>query len=207
MINKKQIIETSAQLFKTYGIRSNTMDDIAHEAGISKKTLYQQLPDKETLVKQVIAEEKRKLQALLNDKIKNSVNDIETLIRINVLIIKFLQNINPVAINDLRKHFIHIYEQARIDFQQLFYGVIKTNLVSGKQNGVYRNDIHEDVIIRLHAERISKIKEIEGVWGQNADTPEIIKEMTSYYIRGLITQKGEIILNKHIVEFNKYLNE
>lgn len=207
MTDKKHIIEKSSYLFKTYGIRSNTMDDIAREVGISKKTLYQHVCDKEELIRLVIEDEKLRIQDLLAQSIKESVNDIEALIRINVFIIKFLQNINPAAINDLRKQFKLIYEAAKKEYQQFFYGIIKENLVRGKENGVYRTDINEDLITQLHTDRIDKIQETDGLWGPNSATPDIIKEMTTYYIRGLITEKGETILNKHIVEFTKYLKE
>lgn len=207
MTDKKQIIEKSAQLFKTYGIRSNTMDDIAREVGISKKTLYQQVSDKEALICLVIETERQRIEGLIHQVTADSANDIESLIRINVLIIRFLQEINPAAVNDLRKQFKSIYEDSKKQYQELFYRVIKQNLVSGKAHGIYRSDINEDFITQLHTDRIDKMQESDGLWGPNATSPDIIKEMTNYYIRGLITEKGELILNKHIVEFNKYLNE
>ena len=50
MIEKNHIIEKSAQLFKASGIRTNTMDDIAGAVGISKKTLYQHITDKNEII-------------------------------------------------------------------------------------------------------------------------------------------------------------
>ena len=207
MTDKKYIAQQSAHLFKNYGIRSNTMDDVARELGISKKTLYQHVEDKEELIRLVVEAEKHHVTQHINQSLRDSVNAIEALIRINIFIVRFLQGINPAAVNDLRKHFKPIHQEAKEEFQALFYGVIKQNLVSGKQNGLYRDDINVDFITQLHTDRINKMQESDGLWGPNAASPDIIKEMTNYYIRGLITEKGESVLNKHIVEFNKYLNE
>ncbi|MBI9067656.1 MAG: TetR/AcrR family transcriptional regulator [Salinivirgaceae bacterium] len=207
MINKRDIIEKSAKLFKIFGIKSNTMDDIAREIGISKKTLYQHVADKKELIQLVIDDEQQKNESQILSIKENSENEIEELIRINVLIIKFLQNINPAGINDLRKHFKQVYEKAKASYQELFSIAIKENLKMGKNNKIYRPDLNEELITQIHISRIDKIHDANDLWGVNASTPELIKEMTNYYIRGLITTQGEILLNKYIVEFNKYLNE
>ena len=51
---KQKILESAGKLILKYGIKSMTMDDIARELGISKKTLYLYVEDKNDLIKQVI---------------------------------------------------------------------------------------------------------------------------------------------------------
>ncbi|MBA7563974.1 hypothetical protein ES708_05636 [subsurface metagenome] len=55
MIQKNKIlIEKARELYYKYGIKSITMDDVAREMGISKKTLYQEVKNKTELVEKVI---------------------------------------------------------------------------------------------------------------------------------------------------------
>jgi AcrR family transcriptional regulator len=190
---------------RSYGLKSITMDDISGKAGISKKTLYQFVADKNELVAEIIKNQyfitKNKLEALT----VQSSDRIEELMRINVFIMQFLQAISPVAIYDLNKYYPEIYAQSAEQFRNLFSGSILANIKTGKQEGIYRNDINEEVITRLHVERIGQLQEAKAFWGVEASSAQVIKEMTTYYIRGLITEKGEQLLNTHILEFTNYL--
>ena len=47
---QQRVLHKADELFRTYGIRSVTMDDIAKALGISKKTLYQSYSDKDLLI-------------------------------------------------------------------------------------------------------------------------------------------------------------
>ena len=47
---KEKIINKASELFLTLGFKSVTMDDIANELGISKKTIYVHFPNKTDLV-------------------------------------------------------------------------------------------------------------------------------------------------------------
>jgi len=49
-----ELIKKISLLYQKYGIKSFTMDDVANELGISKKTLYQYFNDKADLVKQIV---------------------------------------------------------------------------------------------------------------------------------------------------------
>ena len=53
----KNILLKVRELYMKYGIKSITMDDVAKELGISKKTLYQHITDKDDLVSKFIDNE------------------------------------------------------------------------------------------------------------------------------------------------------
>jgi AcrR family transcriptional regulator len=192
---------------KCFGLKSISMDDVSSKVGISKKTLYQFVSDKNELIWGVIQSQYQKTKAELDALSTESTNRVEELIRINVLITRFLQEISPVAIYDLNKYYPELYTQSSDDFRNLFSGSILSNIKAGKLDGIYRKDINEEVITRLHVERIGQLQEAKAFWGTEASAPHVIKEMTTYYIRGLITEKGEQLLNKHILDFTNYLNK
>jgi len=206
MVEKKQIVEKSAQLFKNSGIRSNTMDDIARETGISKKTLYQCIPDKNELVTEVIEQEYFKMKAVIEKISVESTNSIEELIRINTFILQFLRTINPTSISDLKKLYQDVYTVTRIRFKELFAQTIIESIKKGKELKIFRDDINEEFITHLHTERIDQMQEASELWGSNSGSSEVIKEMITYYLRGLVTKQGETLLNTYLLDFNNYLN-
>jgi AcrR family transcriptional regulator len=204
LITKQQIIDTSANLMKCFGLKSISMDDLSAKVGISKKTLYQLVSDKNELIQQIIKAQYYKTKANLEVVSAQSADRVEELIRINLLIIRFLQEISPVAIYDLNKYYPELHAQSAEEFRNLFSGSLMSNIKAGKLEGIYRNDINEELITQLHVDRIGQMQEAKAFWGTEASAPHVIKEMTTYYLRGLITEKGEQLLNKHILEFSNY---
>lgn len=204
---KKHIINKTSELFRTYGIKSNTMDDIAREAGTSKRTLYQYIQDKNELIELVIQHEYNNLSETVQNIHSSCVDPIEELIRLNVLIIAFIREINPASVNDLKKHYNSIFTDSFTDYKSLFFEAFKTNIINGKMQNIYRADLNEQLIAQLHSDRLKQMTESKSIWDAKQSTPEIIKELTLYYIRGLVNKEGEILLNKYMNEFNNYLNK
>lgn len=204
---KKQIIEQASKLFNNYGIKSNTMDDIAREVGISKKTLYMHVKDKNDLIEQVIDNDYKRFDKKVKEISNTSADPIEQLMRLNILIAKLLKDVNPVSIYDLSKHYKTILEKNRDRYQKSIFNEIIGNIKKGKALKIYREDINEGIITKLHSDRISNIIDTHENWKDLEITSESIKEMTIYYIRGLLNDKGQDLLDEHINEFNKYLNE
>lgn len=204
---KHQILEQASKLFSSYGIKSNTMDDIAQEVGISKKTLYLHIKDKNDLIGQVIEKDYIKFDNRIKEISRISVDPIEQLIRINIIIARLLKSINPASINDLNKYYKPIFEKYRDQYQEIIFHVIIENIKEGKTLNIYYEDLNEEIITKLHSDRIKNIIDTQENWKDLEITSESIKEMTRYYIRGLLNDKGQALLDKHINEFNKYLNE
>lgn len=205
--DKNKIVEIAAQLFRQSGIRNNTMDDIACQAGLSKKTLYQQVAQKEALVAAVIEQEYLTTKTSIEIINKNSTDNVEALIKISALILAYLKNTNPIAIIDLKKLYQATYSKAVEDFRNLYTIAIVGQLSTGKAVGTVRSDINEQLIAQLYTDKIDQMQTTTEFWGKNLRSEEIIREMITYYMRGLVTKKGETLFNKHILKLNTYLNQ
>jgi len=99
-----EILDKISELFLSYGIRSMTMDNISSELGISKKTLYQHVKNKEDLIRQVIHYEYRKRSFEVKKIIKEEHNAIEQLFEIHKLIISFIKKYSSAIEYDLKKY-------------------------------------------------------------------------------------------------------
>lgn len=206
MINKEYIVLKATDMFKATGIKGNTMDDIARTVGISKKTLYQLISNKRELISLIIDYQYGEIKGKIHDIISKSNNPIEELIKFNYLIYSFLSEINPVSINDLKKLYPDLQEKWQVKFKKLFADSITQSIKKGKSTGLIVQNINPEVISNIHTEKISQIHQKTNMWGKS-EPPKLIKDMISYYIRGLVTRKGEDVLNKYIKNFTKYLNK
>ena len=89
----------------TYGVRSVSMDDIARQLGMSKKTLYQYFNDKTDLVEKATAEYIRIRQDEYDDATKDATNAIEELHLISRCVRKHFGELNPSLVFDLKKFY------------------------------------------------------------------------------------------------------
>ncbi len=105
METRKRILEIATEQFARFGVRTVTMEDLARQAGISKKTIYQEFEDKKDLVKAVFAaileEDQRKLSHILEQK--DGV--IEHLVQTSRMMRDRLSFINPLVIMEVQKYF------------------------------------------------------------------------------------------------------
>lgn len=187
------LIKISA-LYKQYGIKSVTMDDIANEFGISKKTLYQYFRDKNELVRRVVemeyAEKNRKLYVLS----ESSENAIEELLKFHSLIVKMVKDQNPAIQYDLKKYYPEIYIDVIKTKRQFLYKSVRENLLRGKKERVYRKDIDTDIISKLILHWIESFHESEILTREDINNPDTYYHIFQYHVHGIINEKGRNVL-------------
>lgn len=188
--NKREIIIQILPIFRRYGIKSITMDDIARNLGISKKTLYKYFCNKNDLVKSVIDYRIAQIRNQIKDQISESDNAIDEIIRISSTMYNYLKKITPATQFDLSKY----YKPAGDTFNQFQQKHVKTtvinNLKRGMDEGLYRKNLQTELIADFF---LAIIKEITAKNHLQNETEKILNthiEMVRYHIRGIASHKG-----------------
>lgn len=197
----QHIIEKTSELYNQYGIKSVTMDDVARELGISKKTLYKYVANKDELVDHFVdyLTEKRKCNV---DNIKNkNFNAIEELVEVNEHVIEMLKNYNPSTDYDLKKYYPDQYRKLRERRRNNMYQAVKDNIMKGKQEGFYRQELDEDIIAKVHVSRIENSFANEMFTIRELTSWRFIREMMIYHIHGIANAEGIKFFNKKLKEF------
>ncbi len=198
--NKKEsdIIKKAFELFNTYGIKSVSMDDISRELGISKKTLYRFVKDKQELIAKVIASDfkanDKKIQALL----KPTFNAIEEVLALVRFFTELHQTHSPNMIFDLQKFYPEVYQmfrKLRKEKLLLFYG---DNLKKGIKEGLYRQNMDINVVQKIIVHLSETIIESDTFTIEEVGSPQFILEMYSYHLHGIVSEKGHRLLNKEL---------
>jgi TetR/AcrR family transcriptional regulator, cholesterol catabolism regulator len=194
----KNILERVRCLYLKYGIKSITMDDVARELGISKKTLYQYVADKTDLVAKILEIEIKRRAGDFNITNCREANAIEEMIMVNRHVINMLKEYNPATAYDLKKYYPDLYRKFYDSRHQKMYDWILNNLKRGKTENLYRNEIHEEIIAKLYVYRNEVIIENEQFDLNEYVSPKFFKEVLIYHIRGIATDKGIKVLNGHL---------
>jgi TetR/AcrR family transcriptional regulator, cholesterol catabolism regulator len=200
----KMILSKVRELYKKYGIKSITMDDVARELAISKKTLYQFVSDKDDLVGKYIDYEIDIRQEDICKCFNTGFNAIEELFEISVFMNKMMKDQNPVTDHDLRKYYPHHYIKTVNTRRDRMYNYILLNLKKGKGEGLYREDMSEEVIAKLYLSRSENIHTNELFTVEEFTSVKLFMELLTYHIRGIATEKGITVLEKKIKELDTY---
>lgn len=199
MKNKQlvHLLQKSGELFKKYGVKSYTMDDVAKELGMSKKTIYQFVENKAELVKltmeQYLAEERTQLEAIL----KTSKNSVDEMIQMVVYFFNQVREFNPSALNDLQKYYPEtwaIYNEYRFDFM---LRMLTKNMEDGIEQGLYRNDLNSNTIAKIYIGTIDVLINQQFFPIKKYVFIDTYKEYLNYHLRGIVSAKGLKYLEQH----------
>jgi DNA-binding XRE family transcriptional regulator len=196
----KNILLKVRELYTKYGIKSITMDDVATELGISKKTLYQYITDKDDLVGKFIDNEIELRQEEICKCFKTHFNAIEELFEISVFMNKLMKNQNPATEHDLKKYYPHHFNKMVGTRRERIFNYILLNLKKGKEEGLYRTDLNEEIIAKLYLSRIESIHINDLFTVEEFTSAKLFMELLMYHVRGIATEKGISVLEKKIKE-------
>jgi AcrR family transcriptional regulator len=199
----QHIIEKVSALYLSYGIRSVTMDDVARELGVSKKTLYECVADKNDLVEKFLDFHAKRLGAALMCIYNGKMNAIDALLEISRIINHFLKDINPSITFDLQKYHPEIWKKLMKYKSLHVYDNVMTNLRQGIKEGLYRSDMKPEVIAKIYVSRVELSMEPGLTDALNYSSSEIFNELINYHIRGIASKKGIEYLDKKIATQQK----
>jgi len=196
----KSILLKVRELYMKYGIKSITMDDVAKELGISKKTLYQFVTDKDDLVGKFVDNEINHRQDEICDCFKSGFNAIEELFEISIFMNKMIREQSPATEYDLRKYYPHHYQKMVEVRREGMYNYILLNLKKGKEEKLYREEMNEEVIAKLYLARAENIYFNELFTVEEFTSVRLFTELLNYHIRGIATEEGIIVLEEKLKE-------
>lgn len=208
MINAEEIFKHVLELFKKYGIKSVTMDDLARELGISKKTLYNFVEDKKDLVEKVAHFEFDHVKECFDRMFeKEGLNAIDQLFEVNYFMREQLKYHSISFDYDLRKYFPDLFRKMMEKKQQEMYQSVLNNMRKGKSEGIYREDLNEDLIAKLYVTRIIHAHESAVISIEDFIAPEAFRQYFIYHIRGIANARGIKILEKNLNKLEQTENE
>lgn len=203
----KNILLKVRELYMKYGIKSITMDDVSNELGISKKTLYQYVTDKDDLVGKFIDFEISLRQEEIFKCFKTGFNAIEELFEISIFMNRLMKDQNPTTEHDLKKYYPHHYNRTVKSRRERIFSYILQNLKKGKTEGLYRESMNEEIIAKLYLSRIESIHLNDLFTVEEFTSKKLFMELLVYHIRGMASEKGIIVLEKKIKELETFNNK
>jgi AcrR family transcriptional regulator len=147
---RQRIVDAARAHFFSHGFRSVTMDDLAEELGISKKTLYAHFPGKFDVLEAVLADKFASVQATLKGIARAHPHDFPaTLHELLAGTQRELDEIKPPFVRDMRQkapHVFKIVERRRAALIERYFGKL---FIEGQRAGMVRKDVPANLIIEI----------------------------------------------------------
>lgn len=198
---KTKIMLSAIELFKQYGFKSVTMDDIAHRSGISKKTLYQHFDNKNAVILSTMAWYKGNMRCECDAIMSSAANAVEAFVKTKVKMDEVYKEINPMALHELQRFYAAGYQQFR-ESLDTDVAAIRQNLEQGISEGNYRTEINVDILARFHIESSLMIL-MPNSLSKERDAYKVHLELLEHFLFGIMTPKGEKLYRKYKEQYLK----
>ena len=196
---KEKIIAKASDLFLKLGFKSVTMDDIAGEMCISKKTIYKYFCNKEILIEESTATIHKEIHLIIDAVILKNYNAIQENFEIRKMFKEMFKASDTSPIYQLKKHYPEIYEKVMCREINECNTLFKQNIEKGIEQGLYRENVNIESYIRFYYLLVFSIKESTS---SEKEAQKLELEILEYHTRALATPNGIIELEKHILKPN-----
>ncbi len=189
-IMKEQIIEKFIELFRRFGVKNITMDELSSQLGISKKTLYQHFSSKKELLK----ESARHFTSTRIEKIKETVarasDGVEALFLVMKFILQEVRQVNPALLYEIQKYYPEAHKIFEEHFDAPLREIMEEILRQGKKDGFFRKSINEEIVSHIYIISKQAILEIKYNLLEKFELSDIIREYLYLFVSGVSTEKG-----------------
>jgi len=193
---KEKIISKAKEMFLKLGFKSITMDDIAGEMCISKKTIYKYFANKELLIEESVQVIHTEVNDIITEITSKDFNAIEENFQIRRMFDDMFKSTDTSPIYQLKKHYPEVYHKVEKNQIDMCKTCFKENIQKGIAQGLYREELNIDAYVSFYYALIFTINE-----NTKSEREAFALEMQAleYHTRAMATAKGIAELEKNLI--------
>ena len=195
---KENILHKAAEMFLSYGFKSVTMDDIATEMSVSKKTLYKYFSNKVELVEASVGTVQETIDKAILDVKNKKLNAIEEEFAVKAIFKEMFKKAKNSPMFQLKKYYPETFQRLKEREVCVFEDCNLDNLINGKIQGLYRKEINNKLIAKFYFTLIFEIFENEAHGKNMQELMKLEYKVLEYHIRAIATPKGVKELEKQL---------
>ncbi|OUD32413.1 TetR family transcriptional regulator [Flavobacterium sp. FPG59] len=194
---KEKIISKAKEMFLKLGFKSITMDDIAGEMCISKKTIYKYFANKELLIEESVQVIHTEVNTIINTITSQDFNAIEENFEIRRMFENMFKSTDTSPVYQLKKHYPEVYQKVLSDQVEMCESCFRKNIEKGIAQGLYRKDLNIDAYIKFYYTLIFSIN--ENIRSER-EAFALEMEALQYHTRAMATENGILELERNLIK-------
>lgn len=193
MDTRMRILKESGMLFSKMGIRAVSMDYIAQELGVSKRTIYEIFIDKNDLLEQAIVEGVNLHKTYMMDKINTSDNVIIAIVYFMESHRNLFRKINPLFFNDLKKYHAKVFSKLNKNGELRDFTISKHLIQKGINDGTFLSVLNIN-LTNMFFHEVLNFCQPTGLASESFSMEQIRDSIFLPYLRGIATKEGLAII-------------
>ena len=185
-----RIIDGAAELFRVYGIRAVTMDDIASHLGVSKRSIYERFSDKDTLLYAVldsmIVKQREKIESILESS-PDVISAVFTIIRTSR---DHAATMNPLINSDLKKYHSKVLRRLKDTCGHPDHEAGVRILEKGITQGIFRDNLNTEILSRAFRGIAGLANDEELFPPDRFERRDVMRNVMVSFMRGISTTRG-----------------
>ena len=188
---KLRILNSADELFLKYGFKKVTMDEIAQEMGISKKTIYKFFSSKKNLVLSIINLKKQEVNNYLTNLMKDTELDFISKLKrlMNFIGTVTVRLTSPIA-KDIQKNFPEVWNDLMEHRKQNTLKVFTALINEGIKENVFRDDIDEQLVVLIYVNTMQQMLNPETLIKIPFTAPQVFDAAITIMFEGIMTEEG-----------------
>ena len=192
------VVDAAMRRFNRHGYKSVTMDDIARELGMSKKTLYQVVPNKQALIDLTLECDMARDEALVERACAESVDAVDEMLRIARYFTEQMCKVSPAALYDLQKYYRPSWERLDAHHNDEMIARVRANLRRGQAEGLYREELHRELIAHLFVRSPQAFLDQERFPLKQHEWDDVLNQFMRYHLNGVVNDRGRALLREYL---------
>ena len=197
MDEQVKIIEQIEDKLFSEGFYKTTMDDVASELGMSKKTIYKFFPSKEDLVMAIAKHFMNRMKSKILPSLNSDKNAIEKLGELIKILAGASEKISKKRMEEMKRHFPAIWNEIDSFRTKMMFENITKIINQGKEEGLFI-DYPTSIIMNMLVASVRSVVNPDFILNNNFSIIEAARYAFKIIIGGIVTDKGKKIFNQTI---------
>lgn len=194
---QERILNKARELMFQTGVKHVTMDDLATQLGISKKTIYQYYKDKDALVSSVVENELANHALICNQSMQAADNAVHEIFLLMTVIQEMFNRMNPLALFEIEKYYPMAFEKIKNHKDDFIFSMISKNLEKGIAEGLYRKDVDVTILSKYRLETSLIPFNIYVFHPSKFDMLKVNLQIIEHFVYGVATLEGHKLMDAY----------
>ena len=195
------ILEHARKEFMARGFSKVTVDEIASQLGISKKTLYKSYPSKEELLRASLHSMMRSAGWELERIVSSEKPLVEKLALAMMLVGHYVSNVRRESVVDMQRFAPTIWKELEKFRQEHIVSRLVTLVAQAKAENILRPEVNEEVVIQMLINSIQGIVNPEILTTHSFSAEQAVRSILTVIFQGALTETAR----KHLPPFERKL--
>jgi AcrR family transcriptional regulator len=192
-----RILHKARELMFQTGVKHVTMDDLATQLGISKKTIYQYFKDKDALVSSVVENDLAKHALICNQSMQIADNAVHEIFLLMTVLQELFSSMNPLTLFEIEKYYPLAFEKIKNHKDDFIFSMISANLEKGIAEGLYRKDVDVTILSRYRLETSLIPFNIHVFHPSKFDMLKVNLQIIEHFVYGVATLEGHKLMDAY----------